>query len=287
MIIVALKGGLGNQMFQYALGRTLAERNKDTLKLDLSALVDAHAHGNIPRDFGLQHFEITASIATPAEITAVQSSTTSARLISRFKTKIFGDNTVRFNQNILTQTGDLYLNGYYQSPRYFESIKEIILKEFQLKTPPRGDVLRLVERIAQTNAVSLHVRRGDYVENRRVTREFGICSIEYYIRAITEMKKRVTNPTFFIFSDDINWAQAHLPLKETSVFISGHGLTPANELFLMSQCQHNIIANSSFSWWAAWLNQHKEKNVIAPTPWFNVTAYDKNLLPESWIQLAK
>jgi hypothetical protein len=288
MIVVRLKGGLGNQLFQYACGRTLAERNHDTLALDTSALDTAKTIGNIYRPFSLKQFNITAEKASEADIARLAPKPTLlTRLIKKLRTKLSGDETVVFNPSVLAKQGDSYLDGYYQSPRYFSELRPILLKEYTLKAalPPAASAYQA--KLRATASVSIHVRRGDYATNPRVKKEFGLCSIEYYTKAIEHIKATVPDPTFFIFSDDIPWVQEHLPLGYTAVYVEGADLTDAIELSLMSQCQHNIIANSSFSWWAAWLNQNPAKHVVTPTPWFNTAPYDEHLIPETWTQLAK
>jgi hypothetical protein len=141
--------------------------------------------------------------------------------------------------------------------------------------------------ITNTNSVSIHIRRGDYVQNHRVLRENGICSLSYYKRAVAELEKTQKDIFYFIFSDDINWVKKNISLGRDTVFVSDTTLTDSEELVIMSKCKHNIIANSSFSWWAAWINQNPNKICVAPKPWFNTAKYDSNLIPKSWIQLPK
>ncbi len=289
MIIVNLKGGLGNQMFQYALGRTLALKHNDTLKLDISTLSRAHELGVVYRPFSLQSFNVIQNIATRDEINHLAypygllsklTRTISARVLKRTH--------VCFEPTILNLTGDQYLDGYWQSPRFFEDIRGTLITEFTLRTPlpETGEFYK--QALTQDGSVSLHVRRGDYATNPKTTGEMGVCSLEYYKIAIEHIRTVVDTPRFFVFSDDIAWAREHLLLEESEViFVSDASLTDAMELALMSLAKHNIIANSSFSWWSAWLNQNPSKVVIAPTPWFNTVRFDTHLLPESWIQLPK
>lgn len=288
MIIVNLKGGLGNQMFQYALGRHLAYKNGTILKLDTTSLSKAKEIGNIYRPFDLDKFNIQNEQATAEEVRALHYP---YGLISKLKNilerKILRKTFVEFDENVLGLKDNAYLDGYWQSPRYFEAIRATLLTEFTLKNPlsPSGQTLR--DRITNSISVSLHVRRGDYVANKRVLKENGVCSVDYYKKAIETISSKVNNPTFFVFSDDIEWVKVNLSVPANSVFMADETITAPEELFLMNQCQHNIIANSSFSWWGAWLNQNPNKIVIAPTPWFDTIKYDKNLLPESWIQIPK
>jgi len=162
-----------------------------------------------------------------------------------------------------------------------------LLEEFTLNSALSFDASNLEKTISETIAVSLHVRRGDYVKNPQVLKEFGICSIDYYKRAIKHIEDSVDSPTYFVFSDDLAWVKKNLPVGEKVVYIQGENITDTEELTLMSKCKHNIIANSTFSWWGAWLNQNSNKIVVAPTPWFETQPYDKDLILKSWIQKKK
>lgn len=288
MIIVNLKGGTGNQLFQYALARHLALKNNDTLKLDIDGLARANITGDIYRPFALKAFNIVKEVASPDE---VQQLKYPYGIISKawrwFRFKILRRTNIFFDAQVLTWIGDIYLDGYWQSPLYFEEIRNILLQELTLAEPLSQAAAMYAKQIKASNAVSLHVRRGDYIKNPRVQKEFGICTEAYYEKAITHITAQVTNPTYFVFSDDIKWVRNNLLLGEQVVYVKDQNLTDTEELFLMSLCKHNIIANSSFSWWGAWLNQNNAKIVIAPTPWFNEQPCDKNLIPNSWTQLQK
>jgi hypothetical protein len=288
MITVNLKGGLGNQMFQYALGRHLALRNDDELKLDIDGLERANAIGDIYRPFTLGQFNILKNIATPEEIRAIKYPLGIFSKAWRYIAfKISRDKNTLFRPDVLDWKGDIYLDGYWQSPRYFEEIRDTLLKEFTLVSPLAGVAAELAAKVRATNSVSLHVRRGDYMKNPQVGKEFGICSVDYYTKAIAEIRNTVSDPTFFVFSDDVAWVKENLELGDSFVFAQGEGLSDTIELVLMSMCNHNIIANSSFSWWAAWLNQNPKKIVVAPTPWFDRVRYDDALLPPEWHTIPK
>ncbi|MEZ4195092.1 MAG: alpha-1,2-fucosyltransferase [Candidatus Paceibacterota bacterium] len=288
MIIVNLKGGLGNQMFQYALGRKLAQKNNDLLKLDTDGLRRANELGDIYRPFSLEQFNIIKNIAEPEEVRALKYP---FGIISKglrwSNLHILRRTHTVYEKDILEKTGDIFLDGFWQSPLYFTDIKEILLKEFTLSKPFSEAGAIFAEQIKNSPAVALHVRRGDYIKNPRVEKEFGPCSLDFYKNAMAEIEKVLPEPTYFVFSDDLPWVKENLPLGNKAVFVKGTGMTDAEDLILMSMCQHNIIANSSFSWWSGWLNPNPNKVVIAPTPWFNLSPYDKNLIPESWLQLPK
>lgn len=288
MIIVNLKGGTGNQMFQYALGRKLAVKNSDVLMFDTEDLTKANELGNIFRELQINKFNVVSEEINLADVKRAKYPHGYISKLSRiFKSKILRQHNVLFNAKVLNLTGDIYLDGYWQSPMYFADIRETLLKDFTLKSPLSETANSYKDAIFSCESVSVHIRRGDYVNNPRVTKENGVCTIRYYENAITEMNKKAPNAHYFIFSDDITWVKENLPIPSKTTFILNSGMTDVEELYLMSLCNNNIIANSSFSWWAAWLNQNESKIVICPTPWFDTLPYDKDLIPKTWIQLQK
>jgi hypothetical protein len=288
MIIVNLKGGVGNQMFQYALGKKLALQNKDVLKLEVEGLERANAVGDIYRPFSLEAFNISAEVATPTEVRSLKYP---YGIISKglrfFNARILKVTNTLFNPKVLTWKGNLFLDGYWQSPSYSADIQDTLREEFTLKTPLSAAVTQYKQQIESRESVSMHIRRADYVTNPRVLQEFGICEASYYAAAIANIQQRSTNPTFFVFSDDIEWVKDNLPVPESTVYVENPELKDVEELALMSMCDHNIIANSTFSWWGAHLNANEQKIVVAPTPWFERQPYDKNLIPSSWTLLPK
>ena len=182
---------------------------------------------------------------------------------------------------------DLYLDGYWQSEKYFVSYRDDLLKAFTLKADLHEQTLRYRKMIEESKAVSLHIRRGDYISNPHTNSVHGTCSLEYYKKAVNQITKRVKNPHFYIFSDDLAWTKENLSFIKVVTFVELDEKIPDHEeMYLMSWCQHNIIANSSFSWWGAWLNQNPHKTVIAPKKWFNDTTINTNdLIPEDWLCL--
>ncbi len=251
MIITKLTGGLGNQLFQYAYGRACAIKNKTSLKLDISWY-----KGRMDRSYMLEHFDIKANIATSTDI---------------FVTKIFSRKD--------------YLVGDWQSEKYFKEFENIIRKEITPKYQLSEDNKIIIQDITAKNSVSIHLRGTDYVTGKK-SDFHGVCSEEYYNKAITKIKETVPSPYFFIFTDDIEWAENHIKLPEPYTIVSKNKNYPWEDLVLMSSCKHNIIANSTFSWWAAWLNKNINKIVIAPKKWFNDEKIDtSDILPESWIKM--
>lgn len=288
MIISKLKGGLGNQLFQYALGRKLALNHKTLLKLDISGLGKNTLPGDAVRQFALSNYKIEAEIATDAEILQYQKKYNRLqKFYNKIVGRIIGDRTVVFNSKILETSNNSYLDGYWQSPLYFNDIRDNLLKELTPKDNLSDYGQGVLNTIKNSNSVGIHIRRGDYVSNSKVRNEFGSCSISYYKNAISLILEKQIETQFFVFSDDITWVKEYLTLPKDTNYVSDTSLKDSDELYLMSQCKHNIIANSSFSWWAAWLNDNPKKTVIAPTPWFDNVIYDKNLIPETWIQIKK
>lgn len=294
MIIVRLMGGLGNQLFQYAAGRSLAYRHNSSLKLDISLLKTVK--GITPRLYMLSPFSITENFITEEELRQIRYSggrmynqlISFAGVLSNLK-PIFlvKEQGFTFNPGFLLWSDNICLQGYWQSEKYFHPIKEIIRQEFTIRTPPDPINKNLEKTISSVNAVSIHVRRTDYVTNPDTTRTHGVCGVEYYQNAITEMMRAVDAPHFFVFSDDPSWARSNINANAPIQYICHNDLTKSHEdLRLMIQCHHHIIANSSFSWWAAWLCRHPDKIIISPKRWFNQPGIDtRDLIPESWIRL--
>jgi hypothetical protein len=181
---------------------------------------------------------------------------------------------------------DCYLMGYWQSEKYFSAISEQIREDFSFRLAINNQNTQLAFKISQHNAVSLHIRRGDYANNPTVTATHGLCPISYYHNAIEYIAHRVKQPYFFIFSDDIVWAKENLKMDLHSTYIDhNQGAESYNDMRLMSLCRHHIIANSSFSWWGAWLNPNIDKIAIAPKQWFVKDVNTQDLIPKDWVRL--
>ena len=248
MIIVKIIGGLGNQMFQYALGRSLAYRHNTELKLDIS---DYQERYKLHR-YGLHHLNIHASIASPNG---------GKQRILLALLKIFRGNTAKsylaekkfsFDPSILSCGDNVYFNGYWQSEKYFTNVQDIIREEFKIKTSPDQDNESMIKRIESTEAVAVHIRRGDYISNSKTNSVHGSVSLEYYTKAAKIIMDAINTPTFFVFSDDPQWVKKNLKLPSLTVYIDHNGPEKNYEdLRLMSVCKHHIIANSTFSWWGA------------------------------------
>lgn len=286
MIIVKIFGGLGNQMFQYAAGLALARKHSTELELDLSFFENPGKA--IAREYGLSVFEISGNIASQETVAEYSPSTflkQLRRLLPWYKRRRVQESHYHFTSDFFKIPNNSLIEGYFQSEKYFLEIKENLVKDFSLQIELSEAAEAWKQKIESTSSVSLHIRRGDYVESKEVSNHIGAQPLEYYKKAVAEIKKSIEDPMFFVFSDDIEWAKEHLEIENVE-FVSDSSLQDYEEMFLMSKCTHNIIANSSFSWWGAWLNKHSEKMVIAPCVWFADGSNDtKDLIPESWIRI--
>jgi hypothetical protein len=293
MIIVKLIGGLGNQLFQYAAARRLSLVHRTNLKLDIIHFDHYKLHA-----YALKHFSIQETFASPEEIAELKGTMKkdlgkaifgmSQRLKPYYRRSIFSEPHLRpFDPNILKTPKDVYLDGYWQSEKYFAPIQDVIRRELIVKYGLDPKSLDIAEKIAKTESVSVHVRRADYVSNSEHSRVHGTCSLEYYNRCVSLMGEKLTDPYFFVFSDDPRWIKENLRFGYPTTFVTHNDASRNYEdLRLMSLCKHGIIANSSFSWWGAWLNTNTNKIVLAPSRWFNqFTADTRDLLPDSWIKV--
>ena len=292
MIISRLTGGLGNQFFQYAAGRALSQHLGVSLKYDIT-----HYENNIHRKYLLDNFNVSGKIATVEEIKHLKPDNFFNKIVSKvlgtrnkyiFNEHVFNEPKYRFYKKFFKLPSNTYLDGdgRYQSYRYFENIENIIRNEFTLKyhLPKSADLL--INNINTSNSVSIHIRRGDYfaTKNQKI---FNIPNIEYYQKAISLIQKKISDPYFFVFSDDLLFTHT-LSFPRNTIHINKEELKleDFHELIVMSKCKHNITANSTFSWWAGWLNANPNKIVITPKKWFvDETMYSDDLIPEDWIKL--
>jgi hypothetical protein len=292
MIITKLLGGLGNQMFQYAAAKRLAVKWGTSLKLDVS-LYKTQQKGLTPRRFELDRFNMKHQTAKMKDLfLVVESEGVRSRaqkfiIPNKYRIKKLRENRSSFDESILEAPDNVYLDGYWQSERYFKDIEGIIRNDFIFRLPQELRSSELADLIASTESVGLHVRRGDYVSDKEANKIHGTCDLDYYSSAIKEIVKRTGSPCFFVFSDEIKWAKDNLKIDHPAEFVDNNYSGDAYEdMRLMSQCRHNITANSSFSWWAAWLNNNPGKVVIAPRKWFRDGRTQKiDRVPEEWIKL--
>ena len=251
MIISYLRGGLGNQLFQYAAGRRLAHKLNTELKLDVSYFDVIKL-----RPYVLNFFNITAAIATPEEIARVKNSGG------------IREEESRFMPEVLDYPDNVWLYGYWTNEKYFADIRDILLKEFTLRNPLSAAARRWREKIlAAECSVSLHVRHGDYAYNPNHLsnmKSYANLPIEYHYKCLDLLKQQFDNLTAFVFSDNPQWCKKNIRSDVPVEYVSGGGVNDIEEFYLMSLCKHNIRTTSTFSWWAAYLNQNPDKKVFTP-----------------------
>lgn len=294
MIISRLNGGLGNQMFQYSLGRVLSKLNSTSLYLDLSLYSKNKNYSN-SRDYELDIFEnIKAEIYTnqlQKESLKINRLKLILNKYLKLKLSAYPSNWIKeessqFNPKILKLRGSYLLDGYWQTEKYFKKYRDTILNDFVFPKKTSKKNQELIKKIKCNQATSIHVRRGDYVSNIMTNKYHGVLPLKYYKKAIDLIRTKVSKPIFIIFSDDLNWCRNNLAVPKNSIFVSNNKKNSFEDMRLMSLCKHNIIANSSFSWWGAWLNKNKSKIVIAPSPWFkNKNTEHKDIVPADWIKI--
>jgi hypothetical protein len=273
MITVKLKGGLGNQMFQYALGRALSLKHKVPLGLDISTYEIKDPR--VARYYALDVFNITGNALSKIPL--------------RYKLHNFfsypgKEKYFNFDPAILQLSDGAYLNGYWQSPKYFEGFKDIIKKDFTLKNFPASNIQTLAEEIKSQNSLCVHVRRGDYVGNKF----HEVVDNEYYRKGLDRISTMTTIEKIYVFSDDINWCKENISFEIPTFFVEDEysGEKGEGHMYLMSKCKNFIIANSSFSWWGAWLATYENKIVICPKQWFGDASIDtSDLIPKEWIRI--
>jgi hypothetical protein len=298
MVLIKLQGGLGNQMFQYAAAKSLAYRHNVPLFLDLSFLKKNNV-SNLhftARNFQLDTFVLDCAIADTHLINKIFNKGFLNKMkskLSKNKINIYNEHSFTYDTNWVNLKPPVYLDGYFQSEKYFSETKNVVLADFKFNYPVTSlQNMELLTLIADNNSVALHIRRGDYVSKKSTNDFHGICSLDYYNEAIAYMKLQFDNLKIFVFSDDLEWAKENV-VKEHRNYASlvSFNTAPENcwkDMFLMSKCKHHIIANSSFSWWGAWLAHHPEQVVITPRDWFNTASefYNtKDLIPDRWIKI--
>jgi hypothetical protein len=275
MIVVKLISGLGNQLFQYAVGRQLALRHNVPLKFDVSFFKNQKL-----RSFKLDNYNINAQIASVEEISKLlywentsgfvsKMYKKAERIIPRNKRPYFKElEWWRYDPELFNVSSRVYLDGYWQHYKYFEDVQPGIFDELTLKKHDGGEEVLLENIMNNSSSVSIHIRRGDYLTDPDAYNLMGVMPLSFYLKAIDFMNSKLGNPSYFVFSDDILWAKENLKIKSPVTFVDlGENSKDFVELNMMSKCHHNIIANSSFSWWGAFLNQNPGKIVIAPSNW--------------------
>jgi len=324
-IVVRLNGGLGNQLFQFAAARSLAQRCRVRLILDATAFTLPQER----RAFALRPYPIAAEVVVngyafsptrplamlprPGGVSMhphglldriayrltkrrglVEDATLAAvsgfrRLAGRspgLQLRVFREDTFDYDPAFAALGTNIYLDGYWQSYRYFDDVHDLVVRELTLPYEPNDGNAGWLDRIRTSNSVCVHVRRGDYLMSDHFS-QHGVCSANYYGRAMRLMTERTVTPHFFVFSDDLDWSRRHISGDNVAFVDANSAETAHDELKLMASCRHHIIANSSLSWWGAWLARHENQIVAAPDPWFSARKRTPDLFPPSWISLPR
>ncbi|NQX52185.1 alpha-1,2-fucosyltransferase [Pedobacter panaciterrae] len=283
MKIIRFLGGLGNQMFQYTLYKSL-ESKFPNVKADLQGYNDYPLHNGFELEniFGLKINKIS-SFTSNLYFNKKWIYKKLRRILGLKNTYTEEKNLFSFDQSILNNPKTAYYWGYWQNFKYFEDIASEIKNDFQFTSSLSKENQQILDQVKLKNSVSIHIRRGDYLKDPLLG---GLCGPEYYKQAISYIQSNLTSPSFFIFSDDIYWCKENLNLDNCTFISWNKGMSSYIDMQLMSACKHNIIANSSFSWWAAWLNSNPDKIVIGPKKWVNHSDPDIHMsFPQNWISL--
>ncbi|WP_143315763.1 alpha-1,2-fucosyltransferase [Clostridium sp. HBUAS56017] len=283
MIIVRAVGGLGNQMFQYAFYKSLCENNNHVMFDKSDYRIHNHHNGfEIESIFNVHYVE-----ASEGQIKKISFDKKSVlyRIANKYfnvqltKKSEYKEDKCISNVKLKKYDKDIYFDGYWQAEKYFIDVSDQIRKEFVFKNKLDDRNRKLIKYLHDKNTVSIHVRRGDYLKEKSLV---GVCDMSYYNKAIGMVKDKVSNPVFVFFSDDMLWVKENFKLDDECIFVDWNtGSNSYKDMQLMSNCKHNIIANSTFSWWGAWLNNNDDKIVICPSKWSN-DSEDNNLISEKW-----
>ena len=290
MKIVKILGGLGNQMFQFALYKSLQQRFPEE-----RVLIDLHCFNGYKKHRGFEIgkvFEADYEAANWFEVARIaypypnfQTWRISSRLLPVRKTMLKEKPDFTFEPTALTRTQSTYYDGYWQHEDYFKDVRDVILKTFNFPVFTDERNLQAAERLQNSNSIAIHVRRGDYTHDKLF---HDICGLSYYERAISRMRQTTDCELFCVFSDDMAWSRQHIaPLLEGRPVIYAdwnRGADTVQDIHLMSLCRHFVIANSTFSWWGAWLNQNPEKQVIAPQKWLHIPN-TQSPVPDTWTRI--
>lgn len=285
MINVMLQGRLGNILFQYAVGRHLALKNNTGLTLNFEYyIMRSDYFGNRIRN-SLSHINIEPHLYNKIGAKYLMRIVGIKWPFPRYT--VYNEKSAEFCPDVLELGRGTTINGFFQSEKYFKDIDYVIREDFKIDSTGFGKESEYFEdSILSKESVSIHVRRGDYINSSLRS----ICDMKYFLNSVDYIRSKIKSPHFFVFSDDIEWCTENINIPECSfVKIKRSVRNPVIDLYLMSLCKHNIISNSSFSWWGAWLNQNKEKIVIAPEKWridYNPgTIVMKDKLPEEWVKM--
>lgn len=287
MVVTKLTGGLGNQMFQYSAGRILSLNCNADLYLDVAEYAKVKMHNgyelgkfSIKENFFKRNILDLVSLKNEKIYKLLN--IIKKRKINYYKEKKY----FVYDEGLLKVTTPVYLDGYWQSYRYLDFYRSQLLSDFEFRTQPNKKNQNLINQMGEVNSIAVHIRRGDYLTNKEFSRVHNVLDLNYYDDALRLIKSKISDPQFYIFSDDIDWAKVNIRIDGKCTFVHNPKESSIEDLRLMKACKHNIIANSTFSWWGAWLNSHPNKMVIAPIEWLK-TDLEKNsdLIPKEWIRV--
>ena len=295
MVISNIVGGLGNQMFQFACGRAVSLQSRQPMKIAVDCMTNYGLHNG----FELHSvFNCHAPLASRGDLRKligwrspplIRRAVSRLRLEPNLRSGWCAEPHFQYWPGIMGITGTTrgtYLHGYWQSEKYFADVAATIRSDFNFRMPWDAEDTAVRDRMQSQPSASVHIRRGDYVtgKNQRV---YASCSLDYYLAAIKHIKACVPHVKFYFFSDDPDWVRNHFGAisEGLEVVDHNHGARSAHDMRLMALADHHVIANSSFSWWAAWLNPSTSKMVIAPKQWFLNGTVDSDLIPASWTRL--
>jgi hypothetical protein len=295
MIIAAFKGYVGNQLFQYAAARKIAIDNNTELKLDINNWHWQRPYGREHENsWCLQFFNVQHNLATQKEAEKFRKKDLfyyfERIFMPRNKRRYVWEKNWEFDEALVgLKRKNVYIYGQFQSPEYFMNIEDILRKELTFKEPQGENYDKMMEKIKNTSSVSVHIRRNDFILDKKLANIYYQLPLEYYKKAFQIIGEKVKNPTVFVFSDDIEWVKNNLPIPFPVEYVSDKGFRDYQEVILMGACKHNVTANSTFSWWGAWLGTNKDKVVVTSKTWYNDTVknerYVTHLIPEDWIKI--
>jgi len=298
MIIVRLMGGLGNQMFQYAFGRAMSLKMKNKLAFDISLLEKGKERSDFTyRKLGLNKFKIDLEIIEHETVDRILKLELSFR--DKLRRKILNftgtkhsmknlivEESLKYSKDYTFIPQNCVLQGYWQSENYFLKDQKTIRNDFSLQHILENFDKNIIHQIQESCSVGIHIRRGDYIFNPDFNKIYDVCDYTYYQKAIKKIQSLLESPKFFVFSDEIEWVNKNMKFPQGTVFVSKPDNLPIEDLALFSICKHAILANSTFSWWGAWLNENSEKKIIAPQVWTkSSTMNDIEIVPKRWITI--
>ena len=279
-------------MFQYAIARILGEKNCASILLEKSYFIlKEKKPAHTPRDFELNIFDNKYLVSSDFHVRNF----TNLSFLDKVKKKLgfnypktFLEEKFTFNPEVLLVKSPVFLNGYFQSYKYYEGYETLVKEIFKFPQYKLDEFNNgILCRIKETTSISIHIRRGDFINDKKTQAFHGNCSIDYYLKAINYFVSSFSDFQLIFFSDDSEWVKEKFEILPYPKLFIDHNKGENNwkDMFLMSSCSHNIIANSSFSWWAAWLNNNPNKTVIAPKNWFATEIETDDLIPDQWIRL--